>query len=138
MSTTLKYTLADRPKWWLPRVMKWVSLLTAVLAFIMWIGSMILEALDVYALNPDANEEDSVALDLSYFADEIMWGLSRFYSMRRYSGWCRLPSIKLTNSFGLMRVTKTVTLFFKKEHEKMLRSSRREVGVYDAPLGEWV
>ena len=74
MSTTLKYTLADRPKWWLPRVMKWVSVLTAVLAFMMWIGSMILEALDVYALNPDANEEDSVALDLSYFADEIMWG----------------------------------------------------------------
>jgi len=74
MTNTPKYSLADRPKWWLPKLMKWVSVITAVLALVMWVGSLILESLDVYALNSAANEEDSVALNFSYLADEVMWG----------------------------------------------------------------
>jgi len=130
MSEIGKYTLADRPKWWLPRAMKWVSVLTAVLAFIMWIGSMVLEALDDFVLNPDANEEDSVALDFSYFADEIMWGA---IAILFYAGVFWLLSLA-----GSMRVTKTATLFFKKENEKMLRINNHNIATYDAPLGEWV
>ena len=74
MTNTPKYSLADRPKWWLPKLMKWVSVITAVLALVMWVGSLILESLDAYALNSAANEEDSVALNFSYLADEVMWG----------------------------------------------------------------
>lgn len=70
----MTYKLSDRPNWWLPRLMKWFAILTAGLALIMWLGSFVLEAFDIMALNGGSNEEDSVVLDLSYLADEVMWG----------------------------------------------------------------
>ncbi len=68
------YKLSDRPKWWLPKLMKWVAILATTLSVIMWIGSMALEAVDTYALNGAVSDGDSVALNLSYMADEVLWG----------------------------------------------------------------
>lgn len=68
------YKLSDRPKWWLPKLMKWVAILGTALSVIMWVGSMALEALDTYALNGSDSGEDSVVMNLSYMADEILWG----------------------------------------------------------------
>ena len=70
----MAYKLSDRPKWWLPRLMKWIAISTALLALIMWLGSMALEAFDTMALNGGQSEEDSAVLNLSYMADEVLWG----------------------------------------------------------------
>ena len=70
----MTYKLSDRPKWWLPKFMKWIAVLTAVLALIMWIGSLAMEAIDTIALNGSASEEESDALNLSYMTDEVLWG----------------------------------------------------------------
>jgi len=56
MNTTLKYTLADRPKWWLP--------------LILWLGSMLLEWIAVKALN--GSEGGEAYLDVAYMADEAV------------------------------------------------------------------
>ena len=74
MTDAQKYSLADRPKWWLPRLMKWASVVTAILALVMWVGSLILEAIDVHALKAATDEEDSAVMNFSYLADEVMWG----------------------------------------------------------------
>jgi len=74
VTNTKKYKLTDRPKWWLTHLMKWVAVVTALLATVMWLGSFVLQALDIIALNGSREEEDSVAINLSYMADEIMWG----------------------------------------------------------------
>jgi len=68
------YKLSDRPSWWLPRLMKWVAVLSAAIALLMFVGSFILEALDSYALGQTVDGEDSVVLNLSYIADEALWG----------------------------------------------------------------
>jgi len=54
--------------------MKWVAVVTALLAAVMWLGSFVLEAFDTMALSGSSEAEDSVALNLSYMADEVMWG----------------------------------------------------------------
>jgi len=68
------YKLSDRPKWWLPKLMKWVAIASAVFGVVMFIGSMVLEALDTYALSDIEDGEESIALSLSYIADEALWG----------------------------------------------------------------
>lgn len=69
-----KYKLSDRPNWWLPKLMKWAALLSAAFALLMFVGSFILEAIDNYALSGSVDSEDSVVLNLSYIADEALWG----------------------------------------------------------------
>ena len=54
--------------------MKWVAIGSAVFGIVMFIGSMVLEALDTYALNGSADSEETIALSLSYIADEAFWG----------------------------------------------------------------
>jgi len=63
-----KYTLADRPKWWLPRVMKWLTILSVLFALILWLSSMLLEVFMVAALNGDEGSE--AFTELVYFTDE--------------------------------------------------------------------
>lgn len=74
MTDAVKYLLKDRPKWWLPKLMKWVAILGTALSIIIWVVSMALEALDTYALNGSASGEGSVVMNFSYMADEILWG----------------------------------------------------------------
>ena len=68
------YKLSDRPKWWLPKLMKWVAIASTVFGIIMFIGSMVLEGIDTYALSGGEYDEESIALSLSYFAEEALWG----------------------------------------------------------------
>jgi len=67
------YKLSDRPSWWLPKLMKWAAILSAVIALLMFVGSFTLEALDTYALSEAVEGEDSVVMNLSYIADEALW-----------------------------------------------------------------
>ena len=41
MSAVPKYSLADRPKWWLPRVMKWLAILAFVIGGVFIIFGLI-------------------------------------------------------------------------------------------------
>lgn len=68
------YRLSDRPKWWLPQLMKCMAILSAIVAVIMFLGSLFLEAFGTYTLREAADDKDFVAINLSYMADEVLWG----------------------------------------------------------------
>lgn len=63
-----KYTLSDRPKWWLPRLFKWLAILSAVVGLVMWVASAWLYSMvsiDVLALDGAEEEIETSFLEMT-------------------------------------------------------------------------
>ena len=67
MSEIRTYKLSDRPKWWLPRLFKWLAVLSAGIALITWLLSIWLYStvFDVMALNGSSEELQSTFTEMS-------------------------------------------------------------------------
>lgn len=63
------FKLSDRPKWWVPRVLMWVTFLGLFLSGIFLIASSAFGLIDTMALNGTGD----VTLSLWSFAEEALW-----------------------------------------------------------------
>ena len=69
-----KYSLADRPKWWLPKVMKWLTLIGAIMAVLMWLSSTIVYFFhNRIILDEGGPDTAEVYFDMGDFASEAAW-----------------------------------------------------------------
>jgi len=74
VSDIAKYSLADRPKWWVPKIMKWLSIFGVVIAILMWVASTITyNFYDRIALDGGNSDSSEVYLDIGAFASEAAW-----------------------------------------------------------------
>ena len=55
MANIKKYKLSDRPKWWLPRLFKFVGIAVALLGLVSYLASLMLYS-SAYALHGDSEE----------------------------------------------------------------------------------
>ena len=68
-----KYSLADRPKWWLPKLMKWFVIISVILAFFMWVVSTIIYSFnDSYESEEEGDEASELASTIGDVAYEVM------------------------------------------------------------------
>lgn len=67
MTEIKTYKLSDRPKWWLPKLFKWLAIISAGIALITWLASTWLYsmvAFDMAALNGDGEELQETFLEM--------------------------------------------------------------------------
>ena len=72
----MAYKLSDRPKWWVPRLMKWAAIIAAVFTVLFFVVSIVIasfEVFDVMALGSSDGEGASLVLSLADLASESAW-----------------------------------------------------------------
>ena len=69
MADVIQYKLSDRPKWWLPRIFKWASIISAGIAVFSFITSALLYATigAIYELEEGTEDKENVALNVGDF-----------------------------------------------------------------------
>ena len=89
-----KYSLAGRPKWWLPKLMKWFVIISVFLAFFMWVVSTIIYSFnDSYESEEEGDEASELASTIGDVAYEVSQTQSIFYFLYARFGYSHLPWI---------------------------------------------
>ena len=68
MSDVIQYKLSDRPKWWLPRLFKWLAIISAGIGLVTWLMSAWLYSMvsfDSAALSEGGEELQETFLEMS-------------------------------------------------------------------------
>jgi len=68
MNDFKNYKLSDRPKWWLPRLFKWLAIICAAIGFITWLISAWLYSMvsfDTVALSEGGDELQETFTEMS-------------------------------------------------------------------------